>query len=288
MGVADFPIELFRSVKHKHQNSFKKESSKDNNTRTSSGSDTPPPTSASTSQLDLDRVDEKLDPLSPATPTRGASGASEASSQYAPVSATSVKTPYESTERSSSDTRATDTPLTSTASLGSQGEHRGNSLRQALRGTLSRSRSNSRNRSQGTLARSNSTDRRPGSRSGSRTREVPVFDPSKLTLDNAVGAAKGAQRIVAAGMKSPMDFTLGLARGFHNAPKLYGDDTVRPQEKVTDFKSGLQAAGKVNISESSGGTFLTDSRSLGTVSTTVFLDSSPNHSVELRKKALLV
>lgn len=45
-------------------------------------------------------------------------------------------------------------------------------------------------------------------------------------------------------MKSPMDFTLGIARGFHNAPKLYGDDTVRPQEKVTDFQSGLKAAGK--------------------------------------------
>ena len=41
-----------------------------------------------------------------------------------------------------------------------------------------------------------------------------------------------------------MDFTLGIARGFHNAPKLYGDDTVRPQEKVTDLQSGLKAAGK--------------------------------------------
>jgi len=44
-----------------------------------------------------------------------------------------------------------------------------------------------------------------------------------------------------------MDFSLGLARGFHNAPKLYGDDTVRPQEKVTDLQSGLKAAGKVSL-----------------------------------------
>jgi hypothetical protein len=44
-----------------------------------------------------------------------------------------------------------------------------------------------------------------------------------------------------------MDFSLGLARGFHNAPKLYGDDTVRPQEKVTDLQSGLKAAGKVRL-----------------------------------------
>jgi hypothetical protein len=66
-------------------------------------------------------------------------------------------------------------------------------------------------------------------------------------LENAVGAGKGISRIIGAGMKSPMDFTLGLARGFHNAPKLYGDDTVRPQEKVTDFQSGLRAAGKVRL-----------------------------------------
>jgi hypothetical protein len=73
----------------------------------------------------------------------------------------------------------------------------------------------------------------------------PEFDPTKLTLENATRAGKGVSRIVAAGMKSPLDFTLGLARGFHNAPKLYGDDTVRPQAKVTDFQSGIKAAGKV-------------------------------------------
>jgi len=65
-----------------------------------------------------------------------------------------------------------------------------------------------------------------------------------LTLENAIGAGKGVQRIVAAGMKSPMDFTLSIARGFHNAPKLYGDDTVRPSEKVTGLQSGLKVAGK--------------------------------------------
>jgi hypothetical protein len=59
-----------------------------------------------------------------------------------------------------------------------------------------------------------------------------------------VGAGKGVGRIVEVGLKSPMDFTLALARGFHNAPKLYGDDTVRNPDKVTGFKSGLKAAGK--------------------------------------------
>lgn len=231
MGVADFPIEIFRSVKQKHQNSFKSESSKDNpNNSSGSGSDTPANVSRSTSQIDLSMGDESIDPRSPG------------SSQHAEASTPSTKTSYESTVRSSTETRFTDTPLTSSTSLG---EQRGSSLKQALRGTLSRSRSDSRNRSQGTQGRSNSTDRRPDSRSYSRQREVPVFDPSNLAIDNAVGAAKGAQRIVAAGMKSPMDFTLGIARGFHNAPKLYGDDTVRPHEKVVDFQSGLKAAGKV-------------------------------------------
>lgn len=42
---------------------------------------------------------------------------------------------------------------------------------------------------------------------------------------------------------APMDFTLSLAQGFHNAPKLYGDE-VRPTQRVTGFQSGLKAAGK--------------------------------------------
>jgi hypothetical protein len=41
-----------------------------------------------------------------------------------------------------------------------------------------------------------------------------------------------------------MDISVGLTKGFHNFPKLWGDDTVRPQEKVSDFKSGVMAVGK--------------------------------------------
>ena len=46
-------------------------------------------------------------------------------------------------------------------------------------------------------------------------------------------------------LKMPMDFTLGLAKGFRNAPKLYGDDTVREADKITGVRSGLKTAGKV-------------------------------------------
>jgi hypothetical protein len=67
------------------------------------------------------------------------------------------------------------------------------------------------------------------------------------SVEAALGAGKGVSRIVGAGLKSPMDFTLSIARGFHNAPKLYGDETVRQADKITDFQSGLKAAGKVKV-----------------------------------------
>jgi hypothetical protein len=41
-----------------------------------------------------------------------------------------------------------------------------------------------------------------------------------------------------------MELSVGITKGFHNAPKLWGDDTVRPQEKVSDFKSGMKAVGR--------------------------------------------
>jgi hypothetical protein len=72
----------------------------------------------------------------------------------------------------------------------------------------------------------------------------PKDDIGVVGLEAAVGAGKGVSRIVTTGMKSPMNFCLGLARGFRNAPKLYNDDTVRPPEKVTNVASGLRVAGK--------------------------------------------
>ena len=68
----------------------------------------------------------------------------------------------------------------------------------------------------------------------------------------AIEAGQGVGRIVEAGLKSPMDFTLAIAKGFHNAPKLYGDKTVRHSERVTGFQSGLRAAGKVSFRRLSG------------------------------------
>ncbi|KAI1261923.1 glycosyltransferase family 1 protein [Xylariaceae sp. FL1019] len=42
--------------------------------------------------------------------------------------------------------------------------------------------------------------------------------------------------------RAPLDLSLAIAQGFHNAPRLYGDTTVRPLTRVTGMKSGLKAA----------------------------------------------
>jgi hypothetical protein len=128
------------------------------------------------------------------------------------------------------------------------------SMAQALSGRLSRSNSGSR--------RSSSHHRQ--SRSDSTTPQA-----AQATLDAAIGATRSVSRIVGTGLKSPMDFTLSLARGFHNAPKLYGD-TVRPSDKVTGIQSGLKAAGKVRNESPIPLTIFSNkrNRNLGTDSTT--------------------
>ncbi|KAL7821888.1 UDP-Glycosyltransferase/glycogen phosphorylase [Trichoderma gracile] len=78
-----------------------------------------------------------------------------------------------------------------------------------------------------------------GSRSSSRRRAL-----SATTMEAAVGTSRNVGRIVTTGVKSPMNFCLGLAKGFRNIPRLYNDDTVRTVEKVTDFNSGVRVAGK--------------------------------------------
>ncbi|KAL2020724.1 hypothetical protein VTK56DRAFT_8024 [Thermocarpiscus australiensis] len=84
--------------------------------------------------------------------------------------------------------------------------------------------------------------RSPASRESSSIPSASATSP--VNLDMAIGAGKGLARIVGAGAKFHTNVCLGLARGFRNAPKLYGDETVRPTEKVTGVASGLKLAGK--------------------------------------------
>jgi len=86
--------------------------------------------------------------------------------------------------------------------------------------------------------------------SSSTTGSTSTFDSATKppgmadNIESAVDTGKGLARIVGAGFKSPMNFSLNVAKGFHNVPKLYGAD-VRQVDKVTDFQSGMRTAAKV-------------------------------------------
>jgi hypothetical protein len=67
-----------------------------------------------------------------------------------------------------------------------------------------------------------------------------------MSAESTINTGKGLARIVGASFKSPMDFSLNVAKGFHNVPKLYGGE-VRQVDKVTDFQSGMKTAAKVCV-----------------------------------------
>lgn len=100
----------------------------------------------------------------------------------------------------------------------------------------------------GTTTRRRWSLSRDNSRSASpapQNREHPsAHDVGQMGLESILGATRAGGHIVKTGLKSPMDFTMSLAQGFHNAPKLYGDKTVRKPERVTDLQSGLKAGVK--------------------------------------------
>eukprot|EP01053_Blabericola_migrator_P013343 Blabericola_migrator_1__13342@NODE_940_length_5959_cov_113_267312_g652_i0_p1_GENE_NODE_940_length_5959_cov_113_267312_g652_i0NODE_940_length_5959_cov_113_267312_g652_i0_p1_ORF_typecomplete_len864_score135_03Glyco_transf_28/PF03033_20/2_4e38UDPGT/PF00201_18/2_3e25ATG_C/PF09333_11/3_4e03ATG_C/PF09333_11/1_7e03ATG_C/PF09333_11/1e11Glyco_tran_28_C/PF04101_16/4e06VPS13_C/PF16909_5/0_0014_NODE_940_length_5959_cov_113_267312_g652_i08893480 len=86
---------------------------------------------------------------------------------------------------------------------------------------------------------------------------APTRDPSAASVDlddrgsrkksgqrgKFLDSNRGAGKAIVAYAKSPLDFSLGLAHGFHNAPKLYGEE-VKDVEKIEDFKGGVKVAGK--------------------------------------------
>lgn len=69
-------------------------------------------------------------------------------------------------------------------------------------------------------------------------------EPKSFDIDTMMQAGRGVGRIVETGLKSPMNFCMGLSKGFRNAPRLYNDETVRPTEKVTGIHSGVKVAAK--------------------------------------------
>ncbi|KAK1509654.1 glycosyltransferase family 28 domain-containing protein [Colletotrichum tamarilloi] len=104
------------------------------------------------------------------------------------------------------------------------------------------------NKSQGeqSHANGNASSARPGAQ---ERRDTMSSIDTGTTVDDAVGdyaneVGEGVGKSAQALARAPVDLSMAIAQGFHNAPRLYGDDTVRRPPRVTGISSGLKAAGK--------------------------------------------
>lgn len=213
MGVADMPIQTLKLLNiHPDARANKKGKSK------ASGDDT---TSTADSAPDGRPAAE-----------RSATGTSNMSAKSS--SSTLQEMPTKSGHNSDESTAigSPGTPGTPT--------HRSTFMAQAFSESSQRSRSPSRERRASSISTAN-TQSKNGTASPPPKRNAPDVGES---VDSAIDTGKGLARIVGAGFRSPMDFSLGVAKGLHNVPKLYGAD-VRKVDKVTDFQSGIRTAAKV-------------------------------------------
>jgi hypothetical protein len=71
--------------------------------------------------------------------------------------------------------------------------------------------------------------------------------PPKFTIlhEAASHGCKMSKKLLKVIIWLPTDLSLSMARGFHNAPKLYHDPTVNDIPQVVSLRSGFKAAGKV-------------------------------------------
>ena len=219
MGVADFPIEIFRALSKSTSSSSTGEDSKPS-------SSTSPSTSTlglTTSQSSCILPSGSLSPSTNASTTTLSDSSQNSSDPTTPV-------PIHAIARK---------PLSPLASNQQRVDYVSTEPTSGQGQTDPYERSPPASTISSSASRMPSQQRRPD-RSPSRG--------NQMTFETALAGGKGVGRIVGAGLKSPLDFTLGIAKGFHNAPKLYGDQSVRQADKVTDFQSGLKAAGRVRKS----------------------------------------
>lgn len=67
-------------------------------------------------------------------------------------------------------------------------------------------------------------------------------DPEDDLMEEfAHDARRGFRKTGSAIVTAPINISVAVAQGFHNAPRLYGDDTVRQPVRISGFKSGLHA-----------------------------------------------
>ncbi|MCJ1311902.1 hypothetical protein MMC25_005575 [Agyrium rufum] len=72
----------------------------------------------------------------------------------------------------------------------------------------------------------------------------PEGSRENLIEDLAVDTGNGLAHAGKAMLKAPMDISVAITQGFHNAPRLYGDETVRVPHRISGIQSGLRAAGE--------------------------------------------
>jgi hypothetical protein len=97
---------------------------------------------------------------------------------------------------------------------------------------------------QNTLAQDPTALTTPGSEPSSPSLERKVSSATTTKERNPSNLKKGLVRLAVGTKASIVDIPMAFAQGMHNAPRLYGDTTVRDNYKITGFGSGMEAAGK--------------------------------------------
>ena len=237
MGAVDFPVEILKALKVKPLEKASTEKTSQTNTPASVSNISINSATSLGLKPSENVVSEENAPPSQRSSTSDRS-ADHSYSSSAPQSSTGQEGEHSRSSRDTSISVNQAEPSTFRTDTNDR------SMKVAMSGLCHR-RSSS--RGPGESPSRSSTDRPPTPKDVSRHhhRTSSGAQAGQISLDAALGAGKGIGRMVEAGLKSPMDFTLSIARGFHNAPKLYGDESVRPAEKITGISSGLRAAGKV-------------------------------------------
>ena len=228
MGVADMPIQTLKLLQIHPDSRSRKGKEK------ATGTETP-----STGETSRTGRPETARTTTSTTEPPVASGAST------PTATQSQGNPNELVQ-----TQSNNIGMTSPATPGTP-THRSTFMSQAFAESTEASRSSSRDRARHLapesceIADRFSHRRRASSISAAELKANNGPQPGIAeSVESAVDTGKGLARIIGAGFRSPMDFSLNVAKGFHNVPKLYGAD-VRQVDKVTDLQSGLRTAAKV-------------------------------------------
>lgn len=111
--------------------------------------------------------------------------------------------------------------------------------RQHQQDTLAKA--NSRNTSVDKPSDQEESKKRPAAQRGESSLSKLEEPEEELAEELAHDAGSGFRKTGGAIARFPMNVSLALTQGFHNAPRLYGDETVRRPRRVTGFHSGLRA-----------------------------------------------